>query len=228
MIKRMLKKLLYISNIKIIDYLYYNFMSAKVEREKGVFLIPYKGAIIDLGRGTKIIIKGKNLQVGANRIGNSKAETYIRLMRGAKWNCKNGACLYYGTTIDLQSNAEMESGYFIMNTGSVIVAEKKITIGDDVLIGRDNVIYDSDFHPMLSEDGQVKNFPQEVAICDHVWLTNHVMIQKGVTINEGVVIGAYTVVRKNINKGLLISNGTEQICVASNIRWKSSRIQGDS
>lgn len=224
MLKKVYWKLCWIHSINIIQYIYYNFLCKKIIREPNVYIIPYKGAILELQKGSKLFLNGRNLSIGINRIGKSKAETYIRLMKGATWSCDNGAALCYGSTIDVHENARVETGYFFMNTGSVLVASKNIRFGDDVLIGRDNVIYDSDFHPLLGRDGVIRNSPQEVFIGNHVWLTNHVMVQKGVTIEDGAVISPFTILKKDVQSGVLMANGTEQTCVKNNILWSSDKL----
>lgn len=223
-LKHIYHKLRWINSIKVLDYIYYNFICTRVKRDQGVYIVPYKGAVIDIHKTARLEVCGKNLIIGANKIGDSKTETYIKLGRNAIWECTNGASLCYGSTVEVHDNAHLKSGYFFINVGSVIISAKKITLGEDVWIGRDCVIYDSDFHRMLNEDGSIRNIPKSVEINDHVWLTNHVMVQKGVIIAPNVVISPYTVIRKNVTSGELITNGTGQICVTDGIKWSSELI----
>lgn len=223
-LKKIYWKLCWLRRIDIVKYVYYNFLSGNVVRDHKARIIPYKGAMLELHKTSRLILRGKDLRIGINKIGKSKAETYIRLMQGAKWECRNGASLCYGSTIEVHENAAFETGYFFMNTGSVIIAAKRIGLGEDVLIGRDNVIYDSDFHPTFDSRGNIKNMPMEVCIGDHVWLTNHVMVQKGVVIKEGAVISPFTLLRKNVMGSMLVANGTKQTCVLENIWWSSSKL----
>lgn len=58
----------------------------------------------------------------------------------------------------------METGYFTVNSGSSIVCAKSIKFGDDVMLGRNVIIYDSDFHQMLDENGAMKNFSKKVVM----------------------------------------------------------------
>lgn len=223
MFKKIYRKVRWISSIRVFDYIYLNYFCKKIVRDKDVFIVPYKGAILDLHRKSKLILKGKDLEIGINKIGRSKAETYVRLMEGAVWNCSNGGAACYNATIEVHRHAVLDTGYFFMNTGSVLIAEKHISMGDDVWIGRNNVIYDSDFHTILNEDNKAKNLPENVVIGDHVWLTNHVVVQKGVNIEKGSVIGGFTIVRKDVPEKSLVVNGTKQVCVASDIRWSSKK-----
>lgn len=224
LLKKIYWKFRWIRTVDVFMYIYFNFFCKNIIREPCTHIIPYKGTILELHKTSKLILKGKDLQIGINKIGKSKAETYVRLMQDAVWHCNNGASLCYGITIELHENAKFDSGYFFMNTRSVLVAAKSVKLGEDVLIGRDNVIYDSDFHPILNAEGNVKNYPMELSIGAHVWLTNHVMVQKGVTINDGSVISPFTILRKDVPPEVLVANGAGQICVADDIQWSSEKL----
>lgn len=200
-------KYCWIREISVSKYIYYNWFSKKVVKESNVYLIPYKGAILQLDRGSKLFLKGKNLEIGVNKIKGSKVETYIRLKSEAIWNCNNGGMLCYDSCIEVHEKGRLTSGFFYMNTRSTLIATKAITLGEDVWMGRSITIYDSDFHQMQNEDGSIRNLQQEVRIGNHVWLTNQVMVQKGVTIGEGAVISPYTVLRSNVQQHTLVANG---------------------
>lgn len=219
MLGKIYRKLKWIRTVSLPQYIFYNYFSSKVIRASKGRIIPYKGAVIELGSGAKIVLNGGDLSVGVNRIGHSKAETYIRIMKNAQWQCDGDAALCYGTTVDVHESACLKTGSFYMNTGSVIVVAQSVQIGKDTLIGRDNVIYDSDFHSMLGQDGKAYNKPKPVVLKDHVWLTNHVMVQKGVTIEEGAVIAPFTIVKKPVQAGSLVANGMQAHCVKEDIHW---------
>lgn len=79
-------------------------------------------------------------------------------------------------------------------SGVSIGCFKKITIGDNVKVGANVLITDSDWHlddPRVSE-------PKEIVIGNNVWLGYGVVVMKGVTIGENTVIGSNSVVTKNI------------------------------
>lgn len=66
------------------------------------------------------------------------------------------------------------------------------------MMGRNIVIYDSDFHSIPGSDGNPVNYSKDVTIEDHVWLTNNVTVLKGVTIGKDSLISAMTLIRKDI------------------------------
>ena len=89
---------------------------------------------------------------------------------------------------------------------SAIICHKRISIGDNVVIGGNVVIYDTDFHsldkeqradPMLDLQ-HTKCVP--VIIEKDVFIGAHSTILKGVTIGEGAIIGACSVVTRSVPK----------------------------
>ena len=89
-------------------------------------------------------------------------------------------------------------------SASAIICNHQITIGNNVVIGGNTVIYDTDFHSLDAE--QRRDFEQDrvnarfspVKIGDNVFIGAHSTILKGVTIGDSSVVGACSVVAKNI------------------------------
>ena len=87
-------------------------------------------------------------------------------------------------------------------SNSTIVCQNKIVIEDNVNIGVNSVIYDTDMHSVEFEyrvqtpDIHVKTAP--VIIKEGAWIGGHSIVLKGVTIGEKSVIGAGSVVTRNI------------------------------
>jgi acetyltransferase-like isoleucine patch superfamily enzyme len=89
-------------------------------------------------------------------------------------------------------------------SASAIICNHEITIGNNVVIGGNTVIYDTNFHSIVPE---IRNNPKldrkhakyaPVTINDNVFIGAHSTILKGVVIGEGAVIGACSVVTNNI------------------------------
>lgn len=100
-----------------------------------------------------------------------------------------------------QSGALLQIGKNFAMTGGSIVAAKKIIIGNNVNVGANTVIMDTDFHPLEAEArrsdfGSSKTAP--VVIEDNVFIGMNCLILKGVTLGEGSVIGAGSVVTKDV------------------------------
>lgn len=89
-------------------------------------------------------------------------------------------------------------------SASAIICRHQITIGNNVVIGGNSVIYDTDFHSL---DAVQRNDPEQdrlntrwgpVKIGDNVFIGAHSTILKGVTIGDNAIVGACSVVAKNI------------------------------
>ena len=221
----MVRKLDKLKSISILKFLKLNFLSKQVQREKGVYIIPYKNAVIDLSKDARIILQKNNIHIGSHKLRGSKAETFLRMEGKSQWNASNGATLCYNSTIEIKDGGILTSGYFFMNSGSVMLCSKNIEIGNDVWMGRDNTIYDNDHHQLLDEQGNIRNAIKPVKIGDKVWITNHVSILKGVTIGNGSVIAPYSVIRTDINAGTMVGNASNQTVFNENIIWSPELVK---
>lgn len=87
---------------------------------------------------------------------------------------------------------------------SAIICNHEIEIGNNVTIGGNTVIYDSDFHALESRIRKEKLLDKKnamwgkVKIENNVFIGAHSTILKGVTIGENSIVGACSVVTKNI------------------------------
>jgi acetyltransferase-like isoleucine patch superfamily enzyme len=89
-------------------------------------------------------------------------------------------------------------------TSIAIICHKKIVIGNNVKIGINTVIYDTDFHSL---DARIRNLvperidgvtPRPVIIMDGAFIGGHTTILKGVTIGKNSIVGAGSVVFQSI------------------------------
>lgn len=196
--------------ISIPQFIKWNYRSKNIVREKGTFLIPYKNAVLDLSPESRIYIHDRHLQVGINKLKGSKAETHIRMNGRAIWEC-HGCGLFYNTVLEIKGQAKLESGYFTANGGSVIICHKHIVIGEDVMMGRNIMVYDSDFHQVLDDHLECCNPPREVVIGDHVWLTSNINVLKGVYIGHDSLITPQSVIRKDIPEHSIVAGNSEVV-----------------
>lgn len=86
-------------------------------------------------------------------------------------------------------------------TGTTIVAEERVEIGNRVLFGANVIIADTDFHPLSPERRRIdindgKHKP--IRIEDEAFIGMNALVLKGVTIGRGAVVGAGSVVRSNV------------------------------
>lgn len=107
----------------------------------------------------------------------------------------------------LTSNSEIIIGNNVGISGGAICASKKITIGDECMIGADVLIADTDFHSIHPKHRKNSDHSHETAreIClqNNVFIGTRTIILKGVTIGENSVIGAGSVVTRSIPSNVI-------------------------
>lgn len=208
-----------IREIDIFKYIYYNYFCTKVIRKGKGKLIPYKNSIINLEKNSKLIIYDGNLEVGTGKLKGSKTETFLRLRENSKWICMAYVQLSYGSTIELLLNSKFETKYFTMNSFSTIIVGNYISIGDDVMIARNVVIFDSDFHKIKyrNKDPKVNG---TVHIGNHVWIGVNSTVLKNVEIGDNSMIAACTLINKNVEGNTIIGSINKQKVLNSDFLWE--------
>lgn len=167
--------------------------------------------------GTDLHVNGLiNVQVsrrGLMTIGNS-----FRMNSGDNFNVigRQQKCIF---CIDGVLNIKNNVGI----SASAIICRHKITIGNNVVIGGNTVIYDTDFHSL---DSIVRGIPDQdragalkapVIIEDNVFIGAHSTILKGVTIGEKSIVGACSVVTRSIPANEIWA-GNPAVFIRSNLR----------
>ncbi len=110
--------------------------------------------------------------------------------------------------------AQLTIGRGFGMTGGTICAEQCITIGDDVWVGGNCTITDTDFHPLdlaqrLSHPLDGATAP--VVIEDGVFIGMQSLILKGVRIGAHSVIGAGSVVTRDIPPGVIAAGNPARV-----------------
>lgn len=110
----------------------------------------------------------------------------------------------YRSMFIVRKDAELTIGKNNGFSGVSIVCQKRITIGNNVKIGANTCIYDTDFHSLnyndrLDSKMDSKNtIKKEIFIDDNVFIGAHSTILKGVKIGKNSIIGACSVVTKSV------------------------------
>lgn len=100
----------------------------------------------------------------------------------------------------------------------MIVISKQLTIENDVMIGRNVTVYDSDFHSINNNTSD--NYSSPIYIGNHVWIASNSTILKGVKLSDGCVVAANAVILNDIHKKQLVGNNIVQKVIKNNIEWK--------
>jgi len=99
-------------------------------------------------------------------------------------------------------------------TGGAICSSYDIAIGDNVRVGANCTIIDSDFHPLDSSERLISpksaNFAP-IRIENDVFIGMNSIILKGVQIGEGSVIGAGSVVVESVPSNVVVAGNPAKI-----------------
>lgn len=220
-----LKKKKILDKVNVSSFIYYNYYCANVKRDTGIYFIPYKNSVIELADTARIYIHNKDIELGIGQSKKTKTETILRMGKDAKWFSGKGAKLFYNTTLEICENAKFENGYFTTNFGCVIICVNHISLGEDVMLGRNVTIYDSDHHQILDENNNITNYGRDVTIGNHVWIASFVTVLKGVRIGDGSVIGAKTLVTKNVPPHSIVTGCDTQKVISYNINWSRKAVR---
>jgi acetyltransferase-like isoleucine patch superfamily enzyme len=105
-----------------------------------------------------------------------------------------------------EADAQLTIGENFAMTGGLIVASKSIVIGNDVTIGANSKIIDTDFHPLDAQQRRKMSSggaSEPIRIENDVFIGMDCLILKGVTVGEGSIIGARSLVTSNIPPGVI-------------------------
>ncbi|HSL42297.1 MAG TPA: DapH/DapD/GlmU-related protein [Anaerolineales bacterium] len=105
-----------------------------------------------------------------------------------------------------QKGALLEVGDNFAMTGGTLCAAGQIKIGNNVAIGANTTISDTDFHPLDVDSRRINPSQGRIApVCieDDVFIGMNCIILKGVSIGRGSVIGAGSVVSRDVPAGVI-------------------------
>jgi acetyltransferase-like isoleucine patch superfamily enzyme len=113
-----------------------------------------------------------------------------------------------------QPGAVLAVGANFGMTGGAICAAKAVIIGNNVAVGANSIIVDTDFHPL--DPTQRKIRPAEaktatVVIEDNAFIGMNCLILKGVTLGQGSLVGAGSVVTKDVPPGVIVAGNPARI-----------------
>lgn len=199
----MLNKLKTLLKLDLFQFVRYNFFCKSVKRSPGHWLIPFRHSVIVISPRARLTLDG-NLYLNYNKIGNSKAEAYLVLNGDARLHVAGDVKIRFGSTVQINDGASAEFGHFTCNANINIQCNQRIEIGDDCMIGRNVVIYDSEFHPTGScpETMRVRQGPTRIG--NHVWIQTNAVITRGAQIGNNCIIGPNAFVSGRVREGALV------------------------
>ena len=110
--------------------------------------------------------------------------------------------------------ATLEIGENFAMTGGTICAAARITIGNNVTVGANSTIIDTDFHPLSQSERSIHpdhGTANPIFIEDNVFIGMNCLVLKGIRIGNGSVIGAGSVVTKDIPSEVVAAGNPARI-----------------
>lgn len=202
-----------------VKYIKYNYLTKAVKRHGGAKIVPSRGAVLEAPPGALIDLYD-DLIICTNRIRGSREEARVKVEPGGKWLCSGRVELMAGSRLEVHTGALLDTKSFSANGGTVIIVAKLLTMGDGVMFGRNNIVYDSDFHVIRAKNGRPLNPPSPVTIGDHVWLTSDVTVTKGVSIGSRSIITAKTVVNRDVPDGVMFGSVAKPRVLSEGLTWE--------
>ncbi len=206
--------------INWLKFIWINYIHKAVKRNKGVYIIPYRGASLHIAKTATIIVNGN---ISINNYSSYKRRNSTAIFQvgdHARLYVKNDLDIAYGNTFSVGRNAVMTTGRLFTGVNASIVCHHKMTFGNNVMVGSDVRIFDSDFHAIYNETGDVINSDREVIIEDNVWLGARSMILKGAFIHQGAIISASSLVLGEVEKGRVYINRREGKSIGGHVIWE--------
>lgn len=117
--------------------------------------------------------------------------------------------MFFSTYAHIEARSSTASiyignGTWLNNNATIIADKSAIHIGNDVLIGHNFFVSDSDFHGLEVENRSNGHYDvAPVNIEDNVFIGANVTVLKGVTIGHGSVIASGAIVSSNIPENVL-------------------------
>lgn len=193
-----------------------NTLRLNMKRSVKGLAIPFVGSRVRMEKGAELqISKGAKLLINKDCISNGERKTTVRLDKGSKLTVKRYFELYYDSDIVVFPGAELSLGSGYINAGCKIRSAQSISIGENVAIGTDVTILDSDHHSICGKP--IATAP--VVIEDHVWIGTRVTILKGVTVGKGSIIAAGSVVTKSVPANSIVAGAPARV-VKEGVWWE--------
>jgi len=199
-------------------YLNFRYLKFK-DAVKLPILVSYKTKLKNL-RG-KITVENPKFGMIKIGLGNSQAIDY-KYYRAVidnqgeiifKGKCMMGS----GTRLSVQGILILgDRANFGGNT--TLICHKKISIGDNTLIGWDSLLCDTDQHPLINISGDIINPDKEIFIGSNVWVGSRSVVMKGSYIGDDIVIAAQSNITGKHNNPYTVLAGNPLRVVRENIK----------
>ncbi|MGD0279556.1 MAG: acyltransferase [Smithella sp.] len=150
----------------------------------------------------------------------TERNNYIRigLSDTAKIIFKGNAIFSEGVLISVDRGVLVLGNNFVANKNFYISCNKRVELGDDITVGWNVNILDSDNHTVISPQG-LKVGMRDIKIGNHVWIAAQVDILKGSCVCDNSVIAYRSLVCKHFTKSNVLIGGAPANIIEHNINW---------
>ena len=213
-----IKKLIwYFRNVNVFQTL---MMNIRFNHCKSAHLHVYHYSLLNVAKSSSIILREK-AYLDINQINIKRPRVKPCTLWLGENSCleSHGFTMYEGASIVVLEGGRLTLGRSSYMNSSLIQCATSISIGDNCAIAGDVLIQDTDFHPILDEDGKEKVYSKPITIGNHVWICAKAIILKGVTIGDGAIIAAGAVVTKDVPAFSLVGGNPARV-IKENVRWK--------
>lgn len=168
---------------------------------------------VSIDRAT-VEVNSHSLAIGKCWPGIGPLPSVFKMASGSTLRVTGNFDFYTGCFITINEKACLTVGKGYLNYRGTIECFDSITLGQDVVIGPDVVIRDSDNHSIVG--GRIPSAPIEIG--DHVWIGQRAMILKGVSIGDGAIVSAGAIVTRDVQPHTVVA-GVPAKTIRENIEW---------
>lgn len=169
-----------------------------------------------LKKNAKINVKNGTLNLNSDYGKPNPLIGVLKMNENSEINVENNFIIYSGCQILVNSNAKLNLGSGYINRNAKIRCFSEINIGNDVAIGENFTIWDTDAHVIIGKENEMT---KPIKIGNHVWIGTNVTVLKGVNIGDGAIVAAGSVVSRDIPQKSL-AGGVPAKVIKQNIEWK--------
>jgi acetyltransferase-like isoleucine patch superfamily enzyme len=205
----------------LLPSIWFNFRHLPIRQAIRLPILLYKPKISCLG-GVKIV--SKSVHPGMIRLGFPKSV----LFPNAGITLQNKGIIVFNGKCEIGNNSYivcLESGRiefgndFTATSGLKIVSACGITFGEHTLIGWENVIMDTNFHPLYNmEKESFDKAYGEIKIGDNNWFSSYCMILHSVETPNDIVFGTHAIVKGKHFEPFCVYGGNPLRIIKTNVK----------
>lgn len=202
--------------LNVFQFIKYNFLSKRVHRAKGAYIIPFRPGKIFLGKDAEIILNDtlilnkpllENVLVRGNLYMPGKSKLIIN---GEVTFCA-GYCVQIDGVLKFDGSNKISEGVRI-------ICRNSISIGQGSGISVYSTVRDSTAHSSGTNPSNMTVSSAPVVIGKHVWIGEKASVFQGSVIGDGAIIGNSTVVSGEVSPRAMVAPVIDKE-ILSDVYW---------